>query len=70
METADPLKARVQLRGVAVSCQPPCLQATILSTGEFTQRVVRVRALIARHVCRWQTSRRRLSPVWREPKGR
>jgi hypothetical protein len=49
-ETVDALEAHLQLRGVAVSCPCPCLPATILSTGEFAQRVDRMKALVVCHV--------------------
>ena len=56
MEIVDHVKASTQLRGSAVSSKSPCLRATrgnataILSTGDFTQTVVRLKALIACNV--------------------
>jgi hypothetical protein len=54
METVAHLKAQIQLRGSAVSRQSSSnkrAKATVIqSTGDFPQRVVRVKALIACHV--------------------
>ena len=71
METVDLLKAHLQQRSVAISCQSPCLRATFLSTREFTQsRPCESPRCLPRILCRWQTSYWRLSPLRKGPKER